>query len=137
MSQDKLDTPGDAGCRVRQAVELLMEAAERFQAIGVAPETMKRIDDFIATVHPAECSPFWNCSAFDAAISEKSAPCVVATSGWHRVEDAIAKRIGLRGPGNIRVSNGCIYMRHDDDYNGDEWYELQVPSLPSSHERGG
>ena len=41
--------------RFGEAVGLLMEAAERFQAIGIAPETMKRIDDFIATVHPAEC----------------------------------------------------------------------------------
>lgn len=55
-------------CRVNEAVGLLQEAAERFQAIGVAPATMNRIDAFLATVHPAECSPFWNCRAFDNAL---------------------------------------------------------------------
>ena len=66
--------------RFSDAVGLLMRAAERFQALGVEPELMREMDDFIATVHPMECGPFArNVIAEETCETCKGDPQVCAT----------------------------------------------------------
>ena len=63
----------NGSCRVREAVELLFDASARLPESDVKA----KVDAFLATVHPAECSPSWKCSApAPEAAPREAAPAV-------------------------------------------------------------